>query len=136
MITPFSTRKARKMVDLMLLSRVVEFQLMAISMPQANWWTKLQDGMVHDPFYAYLDTYPPPGCFKHEGIWYKAGRLFLRPNSSLLPTIMMEAHSSPIGGHFVYHKTLSRLKTCFVWPGMRTSIKQFIRECDTCQRCK
>ena len=60
----------------------------------------------------------------------------MSPTSTLVPAILLEGHSSPIGGHFGYHKTLSRLKKNFTWPGMRTSIKEYIRSCDICQRCK
>ena len=70
------------------LSRVVEFQLLAISIARANWCNTLEDDVVNDLFYIKLETSLPFSCFKHEGIWYKTRRLFLSPNSSLFPTIM------------------------------------------------
>jgi hypothetical protein len=33
-------------------------------------------------------------------------------------------------------KTYSRLKKEFYWPGMRQGVREFIRECDICQRNK
>ena len=64
------------------------------------------------------------------------GRIHLSPTSSLLPAILTDGHSSPAGGHFGYLKTLTRISSSFLWPGMRTSVKNFIRECEVCQRCK
>jgi len=48
----------------------------------------------------------------------------------------LEHHASPTGGHFGYHKSLSRLKRSFIWSGLRTSIKEHIKNCDVYQRCK
>jgi hypothetical protein len=64
------------------------------------------------------------------------GKNHLSPNSSMLPYVLADAYSSPVGGHFGYLKTLSRISASFVWPGMRTSEKKFIQNYDVCQRCK
>uniref|UniRef100_A0A6N2KZ88 Integrase catalytic domain-containing protein n=1 Tax=Salix viminalis TaxID=40686 RepID=A0A6N2KZ88_SALVM len=45
-------------------------------------------------------------------------------------------HDSPIGGHMGSHKTYSRLNKEFFWAGMRKDIRQFIKECEICQRNK
>ena len=49
---------------------------------------------------------------------------------------MTHFHSSPTGGHTGSHKTHSRLKKEFFWHGMRKHIRQFIKECEICQRHK
>jgi hypothetical protein len=54
----------------------------------------------------------------------------------MLPAILVDAHSSPAGGQFSYLKTLSRISASFLWPGIRTSVKQFLQNCDVCQRSK
>ncbi|XP_068228078.1 uncharacterized protein [Palaemon carinicauda] len=41
--------------------------------------------------------------------------------------------SRPATDHLGMLKTFHSLPRCFGWPGMRMSVKQFIRECDTCQ---
>ena len=66
----------------------------------------------------------------------QSGRILLSPTSPLLPAVLANGHSSPAGGHFGYLKTLSRISASFVWPGLHTFIKAFIRECEVCQRCK
>lgn len=40
------------------LPRVVEFQLLSVSMPQAKWWSSLQREVQNDPFYATLLSGP------------------------------------------------------------------------------
>ncbi|XP_028088687.1 uncharacterized protein LOC114289216 [Camellia sinensis] len=90
------------------LSRVGELEFLAVSLPIAEWWTTLQQ----------------EGC------------IYLSPSSQLLPAILFAHHSSLVGGHFGYHKTLSRISNSFVWPHMRTTIKDFIKYCDVCQCCK
>jgi hypothetical protein len=35
-----------------------------------------------------------------------------------------------------YDKTNHRARKAFFWPGMKSDVKRFIRECDICQRVK
>lgn len=55
---------------------------------------------------------------------------------SLLPVILMEHHSTPTRGHFGFHKTLARIKSCFLWPNMLKFVKEFVKNCDTCSGVK
>ena len=86
------------------LSRVVEFQLLSISMPQANWWKELQDEVNHDPFYFNLtENSTTSTLICRDGVWFKGDKIFLSPTSSLIPKVLWECHSSPTGGHFGFH---------------------------------
>ncbi|XP_034899932.1 uncharacterized protein [Populus alba] len=99
---------------------------------------KLQYEVAHDPFFKTLvDSTSSTAAFLYrDGVWFNKGKIYLSPTSSLLKDIIMECHSSPMGGHFGYHKTLSRLKQSFSWPQMRGTIKEFLRSCDVCQLYK
>ena len=66
-------------------------------------------------------------------MWFKKGKVYLSPTSPLLPKIMADCHSLPIGGHFGFHKTLSRIKQSFFWSNMRQMMKDFLQRCDVCQ---
>ena len=57
----------------------------------------------------------------------------LREDSPLIHPIIREIHDST---HEGYHKTLHRVRSVFYWKGMRSHIKDLIRQCDTCQRDK
>lgn len=63
-------------------------------------------------------------------------KVLLNPSTSLIPTVLSEMHSSPVGGHFGFHKTLARLRSDFFWEGMRKSVQKFIQECEVCQQFK
>lgn len=41
-------------------------------------------------------------------------------------------HSVPWAGHLGFQKSLHRIASWFVWPGMCTQVQQFI-SCHTCQ---
>lgn len=54
----------------------------------------------------------------------------MRKDSPVTNTIIKEIHSTT---HRGYHKSLHQICTIFLWLGMRSHIKNFIKHCDTCQ---
>lgn len=50
--------------------------------------------------------------------------------------VMIELHDAPTAGHFGVERTLSRVRARYYWPGMRTYITNYIKECVPCQRYK
>jgi len=106
-------------------------------MPVADWWSILQQEVSQDPFFLQFEKQTSAQAqqlyFKRDGVWYKKGRMCLSPSSSLLPAILAEHHASLTGGHFGYHKSLSRLIRSFIWSGLHTSVKEYIMNCDVCQ---
>lgn len=117
----------------MLLQDKVEFELSAISIPRASWWTVLQKEVESDSFYSGRHSQK---YVKRDGVFFYKGKILLSPTSSLLTVVLTENHSTLTGGHFGYHKTFARVKLCFTWPNMQRSVKDFVRNCDICQRCK
>lgn len=67
------------------------------------------------------------------GVWFRQGKIYLNSSSSLIPIILADCHSTPIGGHFGYNKTLGRLKATYCWSGMHKALKEFLRHYETCQ---
>nr|GFB42783.1 hypothetical protein [Tanacetum cinerariifolium] len=45
-------------------------------------------------------------------------------------------HGSVVGGHSRVHATTKRLITYFYWKGLRKMVKEWVRNCDVCQRNK
>ena len=83
----------------------VEALLCAISIIQPDWITKARDEwkkekeawtliqkLQQDP--STSDTF----SWKNDSLWYK-DRLYLRKNSQLKQKILLELHTSPLGGH-------------------------------------
>ena len=69
-----------------------------------------------------------------DGILRFHGRPYIP--SALVPEILHSFHDDATGGHLGLRKTLARIRAQFYWPGLYESVKQHIRECDSCQRTK
>ena len=50
------------------------------------------------------------------GVWFKRGKILLNSMSPLTKKIIEDCHSSPIGSHFGFQKTLSCIKNSFFGP--------------------
>jgi hypothetical protein len=118
------------------LSRVTLLHFQALTLPSADWWSSLQQEVIDNPYYATLSKNASSNCFRRDGVWMENGKVHLSPNSSLLPAVLADAHSLPAGGHFGYLETINRVSSSFIWPGLHTAVKEFIRNCMVCQRCK
>lgn len=71
-----------------------------------------------------------PGFSVRNNVLYYKGRLVI---SKWIPSLLKEFHTSGTGGHSGSYR---RLAANLYWPGMMATVQQFIKECDTCQRCK
>jgi len=119
------------------LSRIGEVYFLSISVPHADWWPQLQMKVKQDPFYAsYTSKNTSQLMTLRDGVWFHNDRVFLSPTSSLIPLILADSHSSPVGGHFGFHKTLSRISHSFFWPKLRQTVKEYLQMCAVCQQCK
>lgn len=71
-----------------------------------------------------------------KGNLFYHNRLVLAANSVYIPLLLQEFHSSPTGGHSGFLRTYHRIAGNLYWVGMKRSIQDFVRSCDTCQRQK
>ena len=81
---------------------------------------------------AYIDE---------KGILRKNLRKKFVENPAYLPQTMIRevliaGHSSLYAGHAGEDKTLARVKEYYTWKNMTTDIKQFVKNCQTCQLAK
>lgn len=56
--------------------------------------------------------------------------------TAFIPTLLQEFHSTPTGGHSGYLRTYRWLAGNLYWVGMKKSVMEYVRSCDTCQRQK
>jgi hypothetical protein len=56
--------------------------------------------------------------------------------SNLKSMVLSELHATPTTGHSGFTKTYDRVKRSFFWDGMKQDIRNFVVECDVCQRNK
>ena len=66
------------------------------------------------------------------GILYFQERIFIPREAAIIPSLLEEYHSSPLGGHSGIKATISRLSAVFYWPGMYADVKHFINSCSIC----
>nr|GEW94209.1 putative mitochondrial protein [Tanacetum cinerariifolium] len=57
-------------------------------------------------------------------------------NSPELKQKLSWMHDSPHGGHSGVQATCKRIGALFYWPKLKQAVRDYVRECDTCQRCK
>ena len=60
----------------------------------------------------------------------------LATNSTHKHTIMQELHAGPSAGYSGFLQTYKRISHIFYQKGMKQDIKQFVSECEVCQRHK
>lgn len=114
----------------------------AISAPSCSITSQLQQFFAHKPAGQQMmnklqtDYNMQLKFTMKSGLLYFKDRIFVPTKSCLIPSILEEFHSSPVGGHSSIKATLGRLSTLFYWPGMHADVKNFIRKCDVCQYSK
>lgn len=57
-------------------------------------------------------------------------------NQSLRKQIFLQIHNEPVGGHSGVQVTVQKMSSICYWKGMRKMVRQWVRECDVCQRQK
>jgi hypothetical protein len=120
----------------------VESLLCAISIIQPDWITEARDEWKKDDelwtLIQRLQQDPSASetfIWKNDSLWYK-DRLYLCKNSQLKQKVLLELHTSPIGGHSGFLKTYHRVKKEFFWDGLKRDVQKFVAECLVCQQNK
>jgi hypothetical protein len=107
----------------------VEAFLCAISIIQPDWIIEARDEWKNDEKVWTLiqrlqqdssasDTF----TWKNDSLWYK-DRLYLCKNSQLKQKVLLELHTSPVGGHSGFLKTYHRVKKDFFWMALKLMFK-------------
>ena len=71
-----------------------------------------------------------------NGQLLRKGKLVIGSDEELRKKILAYFHSSPDGGHSGMKATMQRMCVHVYWKKMRRQIKEFVRQCDVCQRFK
>jgi hypothetical protein len=95
---------------------------------EENVWTLIQrlqqDSSASDTF-----------TWKNDSLWYK-DRLYLCKKYQLKQKLLLELHTSPVGGHSGFLKTCHRVKKEFFWDGLKIYVQRFVEECLVFQQNK
>lgn len=115
---------------------------MAWSQPQLSILSNLREAILVDPkLKAIVDlcitNHPPnPNYSVHDHLLFWKGRLVLPADHEIVQKILHEFHSSMLGGHAGFARTLARISAQFFWHGMNRDIKAYVQNCLTCQQAK
>jgi len=120
----------------------VEALLCAISIIRPDWINEAREEWKNDEeVWAHIQKLQQDSStsdtfsWKNDLLWYK-DRLYLCKNSQLEQKLLMELHTSPLGGHSGFLKTYHKVKKEFFWDGLKSNIQKFVAECLVCQQNK
>ena len=86
----------------------------------------------------YAKSYIIEGKILKYKLWAKEGirKIPLIPKN-LQKNILIQFHDKALGGgHFGMYKTLEKIKQYYFWPGIRKDVKNYIKNCERCQKTK
>jgi len=73
--------------------------------------------------------------WKDEYLWHQ-GKIWVPNMEGIQTNLIRQHHDIPQAGHGGTAKTTELLQRKYYWPHMRNTIKQYVKNCDICQRTK
>lgn len=99
----------------------------------------IKDLYKEDLFFEKIWAECYKGPYNHfllqDGFLFRKNCLCI-PHCSLRDAILIEAHSSNLGGHFGKNKTLALIQENFYWPKMERDVIRYVERCGTCHMAK
>ena len=71
-----------------------------------------------------------------DGLLLLNDRTYVPDHGDLQLRVLRHMHDHPLSGHLGQNKTLELVRREYVWPGMRSFIKDYCNSCTTCKRSK
>ncbi|KAL4324042.1 hypothetical protein GQ457_11G007640 [Hibiscus cannabinus] len=124
------------------LSRDVAGSLMYLSRPLFGILADIRAASYNDPNILVLKQKIREGDVQNseyteqEGLVVFKGRIVIPKELALRSRLLWEYHDSKLGGHAGVNRTYRRLSASFYWAGMRNEVRDYVRQCQTCQRMK
>ncbi|GAU10375.1 hypothetical protein TSUD_419040, partial [Trifolium subterraneum] len=119
------------------LSRVC---LMAWSKPEIALLEELRRSIEKDSQIQNLvgtsDNGQEQKFIQKQGLIYWQDRIVVPDDPQLKAKLLLEFHSSPVGGHAGIARTMARVSAQFFWKNMKNDIKEFVQSCLICQQAK
>ena len=137
-------RQGKENVAADALSRPVSHEIfaMVVSSVSSNIMAEITTSWQADPYLLSIiqDLQSTPDSHPHyswvNGHLNRKGKIVVGRDLELHSKLISLYHSSTMGGHSGVTATAKRVGSLFYWKGQQKHIRQFIRECSTCQRNK
>jgi hypothetical protein len=116
--------------------------LNAISCPRHSWLEELHHEAHSHPKLVALkktiacETTTTTKFTEKGGLLWHHNRLVIPTSSQYKTYVIRKFHDTPIGGHSGVLQTYERVAANFYWVGMKRDIRNYIKQCDVCQRNK
>lgn len=82
------------------------------------------------------DKDPGKPYTRRDGMIFFNNHLVIPPGSSFIHALLQEFHDTPMGGHSGILRTMKRISQQFYWPSMHQTVRDYVAQCDVCQRVK
>ncbi|KAJ0096088.1 hypothetical protein Patl1_15363 [Pistacia atlantica] len=77
-----------------------------------------------------------PGFALRDQLLFYHNKLVVLRDKELRQQLLIEFHSSPLGGHGGIRKSMSRLSLNFYWQGLACDVQEFVQKNHVCQQAK
>lgn len=76
------------------------------------------------------------GFSLQDGVIRYKDKIWLYNHKEAQQAVLLALHNSGIWGHSQVRATYHKIKSLFVWPGMKQDIKTYVDKCGVCQQAK
>lgn len=83
-----------------------------------------------------LDPSSEEGFALQEGVLKYQGHIWIGVDPGTQKTLIAALHDSAAGGHSGFHATYNWVRRLFAWKGLKIMVKEFVQQCQTCQKAK
>ena len=96
-----------------------------------SWYDVFAEAYAADP--DFTDEEKTADLTFAAGLWWKADRIVVPKSADTKRLILQAFHDHPMAGHYDVTKTLKAVKGRFYWPHADAEVRNYIRNCPSCQ---
>lgn len=117
-------------------------ELVAVGLARPAWLEAIRASYQQDTVAQQLmtrlalDKNSDTGFELSDGVVKYQGRIWIGEDPETQTSLVKALHASAAGGHSGFHATYHRVRRLFAWKGLKHMVRQFVRECQVCQRAK
>jgi len=117
-------------------------EVLSVTTIQPVWLDRVVASYSQDPHVQSIlqklvvDPLSEPEYTLRDGLLRYKNKIWVGADSALQTQIITAFHDSPVGGHSGFPVTYHRIISLFKWSSMKAAVKEFVKNCHTCQKAK